>query len=84
MAKILYRFSRIAKKPICYNFKDLNCDVVANWLQTGKAQWMTKTSESSKVVGLVGCLTDLFEHDGDISLEILAEVEENSLLSGTD
>merc|ERR1719427_1821624 len=47
IAKILYRYSRIANLSIAYNITDFNCDVVANWLQTGVPIWQTKTSVSS-------------------------------------
>jgi len=79
MTKILYRYSRIANLPLCYNFTTLNCDVVANWLQRGTPQWITKTPESS-----LAYVIDYFHlsEDGVVTLATLHNINaENSHLS---
>ena len=79
MPKILYRYSRIANLLVCYSFTTLNCDVVANWLQRGTPQWITKTPESS-----LAYIIDFFRsaEDGVVTLATLYNIDaENSRLS---
>ena len=78
IAKILYRYSRIANLSIAYNITSLNCDVIANWLQTGLPIWQTKTCESS----LAHIIKNYKKSEGVVTLGMLYAIEEeNNLLS---
>ena len=78
IAKILYRYSRIAGLSIRYHITSLNCEVIANWLQTGMPIWQTKTCESS----LAHIIKDFSHSEGVVTLDMLYAIEEeNHLLS---
>ena len=50
--KILYRYARIAHKGVQYHESDLNCDVLATYLQLGQPIWVTMTRASYRAAKL--------------------------------
>ena len=81
--KILYRYAKIAHKAVKYHESDLNCDVLATYLQLGEPNWVTRTPESYRAAKLAGELGELgeflrnmFIKDGEISLKTLVKVEQ--------
>ncbi len=76
MAKVLYRFSRLANRPVSYRRMTMNSDVLVNELQRGNPTWITRTPESHLIQDFFGT------PNGVVTLATLYTVEaENPLLS---
>ena len=88
--KILYRYARIAHKAVQYHESDLNCDVLATYLQLGQPIWVTMTKASYRAAKLAelsqlgAFLRNMFIKDGDISLQTLEEVEQRNNILRSD
>ena len=88
--KILYRYARIAHKAVQYHESDLNCDVLATYLQLGQPIWVTMTKASYRAAKLAelsqlgAFLRNMFIKDGEISLQTLEEVEQRNNILRSD
>ena len=88
--KILYRYARIAHKAVQYHESDLNCDVLATYLQLGQPIWVTMTKASYRAAKLAelsqlgAFLRNMFIKDGEISLKTLEEVEQRNNILRSD
>lgn len=72
ISALLYRYSRIADLPICYSYSEMNCDVIANWLQRATPFWISNTKESELAI-----IIDWFKssEDGIVDLATLYNIQ---------